>query len=1512
MHKRQGLYDPQFEHDACGVGFVVSVNGQKSHQIVTEGITILKNLVHRGAVGGDQKTGDGAGILMQLPHAFFVKESDRLGLHLPADGSYGVGMLFLPTAAEARATARRCVEQAIASEGGSLLGWRDVPMCPDCLGEMARGSMPFVAQVFLTCAGLTGVELERKLYVVRKVMEKCATGAGLDIADFYVCSLSSRTVNYKGMFVAPQLEQFYPDLSDVDLQSAIALVHQRYSTNTFPSWPLAQPFRLCAHNGEINTLRGNINKMRAREMTLSSPLFGADVEKLIPIVNGRLSDSGMFDNVFELLCLGGRTIDHSIMMMVPEAFGLRYHISQDKRAFYEYHAAIMEPWDGPAALAFTDGTSVGATLDRNGLRPARYVITKSGKVVLASEVGVLDIDPEDVLQKGRLGPGKMLLVDTAHGRIMSDNEIKASVSRRKPYRRWLEGNRIELKGLFGQPEAVTVEEASLLTRQKMFGYTLEDLTMVLGSMAENAQEPISSMGNDAALAALSDRPQLLYNYFKQLFAQVTNPPIDPYRENLVMSLMSFVGREGNLLDETPQHCHQLKLPHPILSNEDMDKLRTIDDGGLRAAVLPMLFGVERQGPDLEGALLAMCVQAERFVDEGRTLLVLSDRGASETLVPIPALLAVSAVHQHLVRVKKRQMAGLVVETGEAREVMHFATLIGFGASAINPYLAFESVADLKADERLPADLKADAAIDNYIAAVKKGLLKIMSKMGISTIRSYRSAQVFEAVGLSSKLVDTYFPNTPSRIEGIGLEVIAREARARHADAYAPAPSTERDALDSGGNVHFRAHSEKHIFTPESIALVQKATRDNDYAIYQQYAKSINDHATRLCTLRGLFQFKKQTPVPLDEVESEDSIVKRFISSAMSLGSISKEAHETMAIAMNRIGASSNSGEGGEDEARFIPRANGDIAASKIKQVASARFGVTSNYLVHAEELQIKIAQGAKPGEGGQLPGHKVDEIIARVRHSTPGVMLISPPPHHDIYSIEDLAQLIFDLKSANPRARISVKLVAEVGVGTVAAGVAKAKAEMVLISGHDGGTGASPISSIKHAGIPWEIGLAETQQTLVLNRLRDRIRVQVDGKMKTGRDVVIGALLGAEEFGFGSISLVTLGCIMMRKCHLNTCPVGVATQDPELRKRFAGKPEHLVNFMRFVARDVREHMAQLGFRTFDDMVGRVDILEVNHAIEHWKAQSLDFSKVLAVPALPEGASRRCTTPSHHDFSQSLDGELIERSSRAIDKKQPVSLFASIRNCNRAVGATLSCEISRRYGGEGLPADTIKCKFTGSAGQSFGAFLAPGVTFELEGDANDYFGKGLSGGKLIVYPPKGSSFRPQNNIITGNVNLFGATSGEAYINGMAGERFAVRNSGATAVVEGMGDHGCEYMTGGAVVVLGPTGINFAAGMSGGIAFVLDDSQLFDTRCNLEMVDIEPVSTEDDQRLLYTLIRNHVTLTQSEHASRIVRDWTEMLPLFVKVMPLDYRIALLRMRKEEARETEVVAITEEVFR
>ncbi|MFH1416093.1 MAG: glutamate synthase large subunit [Elusimicrobiota bacterium] len=1508
--KKFGLYDRANEHDSCGVGFIVNINGKPAHQIVFDGITILKNLEHRGALGGDLKTGDGAGMLVQIPHEFFAKKAAETGFELPDKGNYGAGFLFMPQNEKARKMFKDQINFIVHEEGARVIGWRDVPVCPECLGEIARKSMPFMAQLFVEYPGICGHDLERRLYLLRRSIEKKAAEKKLSMEEFYISSFSSRIVVYKGMFVAPQFETFYPDLTENEFKSAFSLVHQRYSTNTFPSWPLAQPFRYIAHNGEINTLRGNANYMKAREGTLSSEYFGQDITKLFPVINPEGSDSAMFDNTFELITQSGRSIEHTMMMMIPEAFGQKYHMSADKRAFYEYHSAFMEPWDGPAAIAFTDGIKIGATLDRNGLRPARYVITRSGKVILASEMGVLDISPEDILEKGRLAPGKMILIDTSIVRVKKDNEIKASVSRRRLYRRWLEENRIELRGLLQPSGPVKLDREYLLTKQKVFGYSMEDLNMIILPMAKNAQEPIGSMGNDEALTVLSERPQMLTRYFKQLFAQVTNPPIDPYRENLVMSLMSFIGRERNLLEETPQHCNQLKLMHPILTNEDMEKLINFNYTGFKTCIVPILFDAGRSIDGLKGSLDKLCAEIEQKIDEGYSIAVMSDRNVDEKNAPIPPLLATSVVNNYLIDRNKRHLVGLVVETGEAREVMDFAVLIGFGASAINPYLAFETIAELKEKENSFDGIKLETAMDNYIAAIKKGLLKIMSKMGVSTIRSYKGAQIFEAVGLNSDLIDKYFPGVSSRVEGIGLDVITEETLMRHRNAFKPGGS--REILDSGGHYHYRKSSEKHLMTPEAIVLLQKAVREGNYDDFKRYSAVINDSNRQGCTLRGLFKFKDAAPVPIEEVEPSENIVKRFVSSAMSYGSISREAHETIAIAMNRLGIRSNSGEGGEDNERFNPLDNGDSMISKVKQVASARFGVNSNYLSHAEELQIKMAQGAKPGEGGQLPGHKVDKIIAKVRHSTPGVMLISPPPHHDIYSIEDLAQLIYDLKNSNPDARISVKLVSELGVGTVAAGVAKGKADMVLISGGDGGTGASPLSSIKHAGISWEIGLSETQQTLVLNKLRDKIKVQVDGQLRTGRDIVIGAMLGAEEFGFATIVLVTLGCVMMRKCHMNTCPVGVATQDPELRKKFTGKPEHLMNYMMFLACEVREIMAELGFRKFDDMIGQADRLDIDYPIDHWKAKGLDFTDLLKKPELKSGGSYYCTSKQDHALGNTIDEELIKNSEKALESGKKVNLFTQIRNSNRSVGARLSYEVSKKYKEEGLPPDTIECKFTGVAGQSFAAFLARGITFELEGDANDYLGKGLSGGRIILYPQKGSTYRSQNNIITGNVALFGATAGEAYIHGMAGERFAVRNSGAVAVVEGVGDHGCEYMTGGCVVILGRTGINFAAGMSGGIAYVLDENQLFDTKCNLDMVDLEPVVNEADMKYLLELIKKHIDYTGSKYAARIVEDWEEMLPKFVKVFPIDYKKALERIKSEQIKGSEVETVTEEVYR
>ena len=1507
MMKARGLYDPAFEHDACGVGFIVRLDGGRTHDIIEKGVEILCNLEHRGAVGGDQKTGDGAGMLTQIPHKFFRKVCQ---FNLPDEGEYGAGMIFLPLGDKRRAEATAMTKLICASEGWDFLGWREVPVDPDCLGDLARRVMPHIMQFFVRRKGVKGDDLERSLYVLRKCLENAAVEKGYELEEYYISSLSSRTIVYKGMFVAPQFQTFYPDLLDTDMVSSLALVHQRYSTNTFPSWPLAQPFRYIAHNGEINTLRRNLNTMHARETSLSSPLFGDDLNKLFPIAESKGSDSAVYDNVFELLAQSGREMEHATMMMIPEAFGDKYHMSEDKRAFYEYHAAVMEPWDGPAAIAFTDGTKIGATLDRNGLRPGRYTVTKDGLVIMASETGVIDVEPANVMEKGRLSPGKIFVVDTSIGRIVRDNEVKSRISRMSPYRRWLSEEKIELSGLLQVPRSAKYDPDTLRATMRAFGYSYEDIRKVIVPMATNGQEPIGSMGNDSPLSVLSDKPVLLYDYFRQHFAQVTNPPIDPYRENLVMSLMSFVGRERNLLAETPEHCRQLKLAHPVLTNDDMKYLRDAELDNFVVETVSLLFPAQGEPGRMATVLDTLCASVEARIDEGASLVILSDRGVDPENAAIPALLAVSAVHHHLIDVGKRHLAGLILESGEVREVQHFATLVAYGCSGINPYLVFESLSEIRDRGYLPDDLTLQHAMEHYITAVKKGLLKVMSKMGISTLRSYRGAQIFEAVGLSESLIEKYFTLTSSQIGGIGLETIESDTLKRHDAAWA-ADDVYSSRFDSGGAYASRVKSDRHLFSAEAIVAMHKAVRNDDYGAFKEYSGIINDRSRGLNTLRGLFRFKKGPSVPLDEVEPVSEIVKRFTTGAMSFGSISKEAHETIAVAMNGMGSRSNSGEGGEDENRYSPDADGSDRRSYTKQIASGRFGVNSAYLANCNELQIKMAQGAKPGEGGQLPGHKVNDEIARVRFTTPGVMLISPPPHHDIYSIEDLSQLIFDLKNANPEARVSVKLVSESGVGTVAAGVAKGKADMVLISGGDGGTGASPLSSIKYAGTWWELGLAETQQVLVMNKLRSRIRVQTDGQLKTGRDVAIAALLGAEEYGFGSATLVSIGCVMMRACHTNACPVGVATQDPELRKRFPGKPEHLQNFMRFIAEELREIMAELGFRRLDDMVGRVDMLEVDEAVEHYKAKGMDFSKVLMPPQRTDNEPLRCTGHQEHDFSLSLDPELIEACRPAIESAKKVELERQIRNCNRTVGATLSYKVTKAYGSAGLPDDTINVTFRGSAGQSFGAFLTRGITFRLMGESNDYFGKGLSGGRLILWPPEESTFSGYRNIITGNVNLFGASGGEAFINGMAGERFCVRNSGATAVVEGVGDHGCEYMTGGTAVILGPTGVNFAAGMSGGIAYVYDESQLFDTRCNLEMVDIEPLIDPVDILRLKELITRHTEYTDSLVGHRILESWDESLPRFVKVMPIEYRRALEKIRERETQNTDTTAITEEVF-
>jgi glutamate synthase domain-containing protein 2/glutamate synthase domain-containing protein 1/glutamate synthase domain-containing protein 3 len=1474
---------------------VASLRGQKSHDIIVKGIQVLINLTHRGACGCDPDTGDGAGVLIQIPHKFFARECAKLGFTLPPAGEYGVGMVFLPVERHERLQCEGIVERIVREEGLTVLGWRDTPIDGAAIGRVARVSQPYIQQIFVGRAkGMNEDLLERKLYLVRKRAE--AEIAASDVADkafFYVPSLSARTIVYKGLLLAPQIVNFYPELRDPEVVSALCLVHQRFSTNTFPTWQLAHPYRYIAHNGEINTLRGNVNWMRARQSVLASPLFGPEMKKLFPIIQPGGSDSASFDNALELLVMSGRGIAHAMAMLIPEAWANNQHMNPQKRAFYEYHASLMEPWDGPAAIAFTDGRSIGATLDRNGLRPARYLVTNDDVIIMASEAGVLPVKPENVKLKGRLQPGKMLLVDTVEGRIVSDRELKRSLYSRNPYQLWLKENQITLDSLPDPPRQHGTDHATLLRRQRAFGYTDEDLKMILAPMAASGQEPVGSMGADTPLACLSDKPQPLFNYFKQLFAQVTNPPIDPIREEMVMSLTSYIGTERNILEETALHCHTLKLPQPILGNRDLEKLRRVSQGDFLATTLPMLFAVEEGSKGLERALTQLCRRASLAIQSGYTLLILSDRGLDEDYAPVPSLLALAAVHNHLVREETRTQVALIIESGEPREVMDFALLIGYGASAVNPYLALETVGSMEH----AAGVTPEKALANYIKSIDKGLLKTFSKMGISTLQSYRGAQVFEAIGLEKDLVEQYFTGTSSRIGGVGLEVLAEEAILKHRYAFERLTDSDTE-LAVGGSYHWRARGEYHLVNPQTIAKLQHAVRQESFRTFQEYTDLLDNEGKQFCTLRGLLELKaSDEPIPLEEVEPATEIVKRFATGAMSYGSISKEAHETMAAAMNRIGGRSNTGEGGEDEARF-----GTELRSSVKQVASGRFGVTTNYLVNADELQIKMAQGAKPGEGGQLPGHKVDAVIARVRHSIPGVGLISPPPHHDIYSIEDLAQLIYDLKNVNPRARISVKLVAEVGVGTVAAGVAKAHADVVLISGDSGGTGASPLSSIKHAGAPWEMGLAETHQVLVMNDLRGRIRVQTDGKLQTGRDVTIAALLGAEEFGFSTAPLVAMGCIMMRKCHLNTCPVGIATQDPALRAKFRGTPENVINFFFFIAEQVRQYMASMGFRTFDEMVGRSDMLETRHALDHWKAKGIDLSAILYRPEAPSRIARRCVQAQDHGLNQAMDYQLIDYAREAIENQTPVEVVLPIRNVHRTVGAMLSGEIARRYGSAGLPDDTIRFRFTGSAGQSFGAFLAKGATLELEGDANDYVGKGLSGGKLIVYSPRASMFQPEENILVGNVVLYGATSGEAYFNGMAGERFAVRNSGATAVVEGLGDHGCEYMTNGLVVVLGKCGRNFAAGMSGGFAYVLDEKGDFaERRCNPASVDLEPVEGEDAERL-QAVVSRHVEATGSPRGKWILENWEQMREKFVKVFPHEYK-RILGLAKSQPREVGV---------
>ena len=1491
--QRQGLYDPAFEKDSCGVGFVVNFKGVKSHEIIRQGLQVLENLTHRGATGADPKVGDGAGLLIQIPHRFFAEAVSPLGFSLPAEGGYGVGMIFLPMDEGLRARCESIVNDKIGAEGQKVLGWRTVPVDDSDLGAASRDTRPYIRQVFIASQVKEGGQdaFERKLYVIRRQIENAAQESGSE--DFSIPSFSSRTVIYKGMLTSAQLELFYADLGHPALESAIALVHARYSTNTFPSWELSQPFRMLAHNGEINTVRGNINWMRAREKNLTSPLFGADLPKVFPVINPTGSDSAIFDQVLEFLVQTGRSPAHGMMMMIPEAWDNNPEMDPDRKAFYQYHATLLEPWDGPAAMAFSDGQVVGATLDRNGLRPARIVVTKDDRVVMASEAGVLPVAPENVAYKTRLQPGRIFVVDLREQAIIPDEEVKRRAVAMHPYRQWVAESTIRMGDLHEPPHVHQPDHATVLQRQQAFGYTREDLKIILEPMASSGAEPIGSMGADAPIAVLSSKPKLLFNYFRQNFAQVTNPAIDPIREDLVMSLTTILGRDGDLLDEKPRTTHVLHMPHPIITNYNLEKLRHVSQGDFQAKTLPILFKASDGVAGLEKALETLSQRADQAVRQGYPLIILTDRGVDPYHAPIPSLLATGSVHHRLIREGTRNNVGLIIETGEAREVHHFAMLVGYGATAINPYLAFETLVDENTELKVNMADSVPQPIQNYMQAVGKGMLKIFSKMGISTLQSYHGAQIFEALGLNNDVIDRFFTGTVSRIGGAGLPEICAEVLKRHEDAYPPDGSSN-PFLQVGGQYQFRRDGEHHAINPGTVHNLQKAVRENSQEHYDRFAELINRSHRQAGTLRGLFEFKRN-PIPVEEVEPAENIVRRFCTGAMSLGSISREAHESLAIAMNRLGGKSNTGEGGEDPERFTPEPNGDSRNSYIKQVASGRFGVNSEYLVNGRELQIKIAQGAKPGEGGQLPGHKVDRYIGSIRFTTPGVALISPPPHHDIYSIEDIKQLIFDLKMANPEAEVSVKLVSEAGVGTVAAGVAKAKSDSVLISGYEGGTGASPLSSIQHAGTPWELGLAETQQTLVLNDLRGRIRVQTDGQLKTGRDVVVATLLGAEEYGFSTLPLIAMGCIMMRVCHLNTCPVGIATQDTRLRKKFTGEPEHVTRYFLFVAEETRRIMAELGFRTINEMVGRVDRLDAGKAIDHWKAHGLDLSPLLHRPKVPDSVATHKVEEQDHGIDNVLDHKMIELARPALEKRQPVFHELEVVNANLAIGTMLGSRLSRRYGSAGLPDNTIHFKLTGSAGQSLAAFLPKGITLTLSGDANDYTGKGLSGGRLIVHPPPGSTFLPEENILIGNVVLYGATSGEAFFNGMAGERFCVRNSGAHTVVEGVGDHGCEYMTGGRVVVLGATGRNFAAGMSGGIAYVLDEEGRFKTRLNPAMVELEPLG-EEDIELVHSLVTRHVQFTHSPKGRRLLDDWDGVLKKLVKVMPVDYKRVLLEMEAE----------------
>ena len=1464
----QALYDPANEHDACGVGLVANINNIASHQIVVQGITVLKRLLHRGATGGDPETGDGAGLLLSMPHKFFHKIYNDL------PNRYGVAMIFVENTVAAD-SADAEIEKLAAIEGAPVVKIREVPVDSSAIGHTARETLPHIRQYIFDGSKFESNEaFEIKLFVLRRLIEK-------SVKNLYICSCSSKTIVYKGLLLATQIEGFYKDLKDNDFESAIALVHQRYSTNTFPTWPLAHPFRYLAHNGEINTLRGNLNSLKAREPYLKSDRIGEDLQKCLPLIAAGQSDSASLDNMFELLVAAGRSLPHAMLMMMPQAWGQKHYLGRDVRGFFEYESMLMEPWDGPAAVAFSDGVNAGAILDRNGLRPARYTLCKDGLFVMASETGVLDIDDDQVEEKGRLKPGEIIYLDIENHRILKNAEMKALVARSKPYRRWVAENKMSVRGLFSEINPSDVP-ADLLIQQKRFGYSAEDLSIILQPMAKTGAEPLGSMGNDAALAVLSDKPQPLFNYFKQLFAQVTNPPIDPIREELVMSLTTYIGNHGNILEETPEQAHLIKIPRPVVTEDEIRRFENIGDKSFKAKVLKMQFPIGGNGEVLEEALQKLAGDAVRAVQDGFNIIVLSDKNVDWGYVPMPSLLATACVNRTLVEAGVRPEIGLIVQSGEVREVMHFALLLGYGATVINPYLALESISNMCHNGELDVDPVTAAA--NYIKAVDKGLLKIMSKMGISTLRSYRSAQIFEAVGLNREFIDKYLPGTASRIEGIGLKEIAQEIDARCHIALADASSV----LKEGGQYRYRSEGERHLWTPQSIAAFRQAVQMGDYEKFKAYSKLIDDQSERLATLRGLFKFKETTPIDISEVESREDIVKHFVAGAMSLGSLSPEAHETIAIAMNSVGAMSNCGEGGEDPDRNTPGPNGEIRSSAIRQIASGRFGVTIDYLRHAKDLQIKMAQGAKPGEGGQLPARKVNEFVARVRHSIPNVSLISPPPHHDIYSIEDLAQLIYDLHNSNPKARVSVKLVSEVGVGTIAAGVAKAHANVVLISGHDGGTGASPLTSIKHAGLPWELGIAEAEQTLVLNNLRGRVKLQVDGQLKTGRDVVIGALLGAEEFGFATNLLVSLGCIMDRRCHTNQCPMGLATQDPELRKHFKGKPEYVKKFLYFIADEVREILASLGLKSLHDACGRSDLLDVNHAIEFYKAKHLDFSKVFQTV---EGCKSFDENYEPEELVNFDRREIIPFVQDSFKEGKSVELSAMIHNTDRTVGTETSGYVDDYYGAKGLPEDTIKIHLQGVAGQSFGAFLAPGVTLDLEGEVNDFMAKGLSGGKIIVRPPHNATFKAEDNVIAGNVIGYGGTSGKVFINGLAGERFGIRNSGMLLVSEGVGDHGCEYMTGGRVVVLGRVGVNFAAGMTGGLAYVYDETGHFDLSCNVDSVDLESVlpGTESEKELL-DIIKQHVEATGSAKGKRILEDWNDARPKFVKVFPVEYRHAL----------------------